>query len=302
MLISIVNHTSGKLSDAQVQDAVRAINAQMAHDFKPYWHIGAELRLEGSIGKDPDDTTLPELRGDAIIYLWDDVNADDALGFHETNAGGVPFGFVFTELSKELGESWTVTLSHEALELVADPEVNLLVAGPHPADPKKEVFHWYEMCDAVQDETYKIGGIEVSNFLLPLYFTSNNELGGRNDFLGAKKGRPPLQSFGITKGGYIGFYNPETREHETHALKGDQRARERAKIKGKAALARRSKRYQLGTTYREQVEQVMPAAVSFEATPAAAARAMRTHQRLRAASTRKPVAVEKIGSQSRRND
>jgi hypothetical protein len=155
MLISIVNHTSGKLTDALVQDAVRAINAQMVHDFKPYWHIHAELRLEGSIGKDPDDEALPELRGDAIIYLWDDVNADDALGFHESSASGVPFGFVFTELSKELGESWTVTLSHEALELIGDPEANLLVVGPHPADPKKEVFHWYEMCDAVQDETTK---------------------------------------------------------------------------------------------------------------------------------------------------
>jgi hypothetical protein len=301
MLISIVNHTSGKLTDAQVQDAVRAINAQIVHDFKPYWHIHAELRLEGSIGKDPDDEGLPELRGDAIIYLWDEANADDALGFHETNAGGVPFGFVFTELSKELGESWTVTLSHEALELIGDPEANLLVAGAHPGDPKKEVFHWYEMCDAVQDETYKVGGVEVSNFLLPLYFTSNNEIGGRNDFLGARKGRPPLQSFGIAKGGYIGFYNPETREHETHALKGDQRAKERARIKARATMTRRSKRYQLGTTYREQVEQIMKP-VSLQASPAAAVRAMRSHQRLRAASLRKPVAVEKIGSQSRRSD
>jgi hypothetical protein len=300
MLISIVNHTSGKLTDALVQDAVRAINAQMVHDFKPYWHIHAELRLEGSIGKDPDSEALPELRGDAIIYLWDDVNADDALGFHESSASGVPFGFVFTELSKELGESWTVTLSHEALELIGDPEANLLVVGPHPADPKKEVFHWYEMCDAVQDEAYKVGGVEVSNFLLPLYFTGNAEVGGRNDFLGARKGRPPLTSFGIAKGGYIGFYNPETHEHETHALKGDQRAKERAKIKNKAMMTRRSKRYQLGTTYREQVEQIMKP-VSLEASPAAAMRAMRSHQRLRAASLRKPVAVEKIGSQSRRN-
>jgi len=40
-----------------------------------------------------------------------------------------------------LGESWTVTLSHEALELIADPEVNLLVAGPHPSQPGVDVFH-----------------------------------------------------------------------------------------------------------------------------------------------------------------
>jgi hypothetical protein len=55
-----------------------------------------------------------------------------ALGYHDRNFSGIPFGFVFTELSREIGENWSVTLSHEALELIADPEVNLLVMGPHP--------------------------------------------------------------------------------------------------------------------------------------------------------------------------
>ena len=124
----------------------------------------------------------------------------------------MPFGFVFTELVKEMDEPWTVTLSHEALELIGDPEVNLLVAGPHPADPDKEVFHWYEMCDAVQDENYKIDGIWVSNFVLPLYFTREAEAGGRNDFLGRRYKGSRCSSFGINPGGYIGFYNPKTGE------------------------------------------------------------------------------------------
>ena len=94
MLISVVNHTGGTLSDEKVQEGIRAINRQIAHDFKPHWHVEAELRLEGSIGKKPDEKRLPELRGDAIIYLWNGVNVDDALGFHEANAAGVPFGFL----------------------------------------------------------------------------------------------------------------------------------------------------------------------------------------------------------------
>jgi hypothetical protein len=106
------------------------------------------------------------MRGDAVIYLWDKVSVEDALGYHDRNHRGIPFGFVFTELSKKLGENWTVTLSHEALETIGDPEVNLLVAGPHPSE-ERDVFHWYEMCDAVQDETYEIDGVEVSNFVLP---------------------------------------------------------------------------------------------------------------------------------------
>ncbi|HKO62279.1 MAG TPA: hypothetical protein VJV03_14035 [Pyrinomonadaceae bacterium] len=80
------------------------------------------------------------MRGDSVLYLWNEVDVEDALGYHDTNNRGIPFGFVFTELSKKLGENWTVTLSHEALELIADPEVNLLVAGSHPANPKRKAF------------------------------------------------------------------------------------------------------------------------------------------------------------------
>lgn len=55
MLISVVNHTDGKLSDEAVQEGIRAVNRQIAEDYNPHWHMGAELRLEGAIGKDPDD-------------------------------------------------------------------------------------------------------------------------------------------------------------------------------------------------------------------------------------------------------
>lgn len=151
---------------------------------------------------------------------------------------------MFTELAKQLKEEWTVTLSHEALELVGDPEVNLLVQGPNPADATRTVFHWYEMCDAVQAETYEIDGVKVSNFVLPLYFTGGEEKGGRNDFLGrAYKGKT-LQSFGVNPGGYVGFFDPKSGEHETFSAKGDAVAARRLKVKSKMKGARRGIRYQ----------------------------------------------------------
>ena len=243
MIISIINHTNGKVSDEELQVAIRAVNRQIAHDFEPYWSVGAKLRLEGRSTDTPDTMKLQDMRGDSVLYLWDRVDVEDALGYHDTNNRGIPFGFVFTELSQKLGEDWTVTLSHEALELIADPEVNLLVSGPHPADPKKSVFHWYEMCDAVQAESYKVDGVDVSNFLLPLYFTSEDEFEGRNDFLGRRHQKKALRSFGINPGGYIGFFNPHSGEHETFALSGDDVAKKRLKVKGKASAARRSVRY-----------------------------------------------------------
>jgi len=244
MIISIINHTNGKISDEELQGAIRSINRQIREDFEPYWHLGAELRLEGRSGTKPSKQNIVDMRGDAVLYLWDSVDVDDALGYHDMTNAGVPYGFVFTELAKQLKEEWTVTLSHEALELIADAEVNLLVQGPHPADAKRTVFHWYEMCDAVQAETYEIDGVKVSNFLLPLYFTGGEEKGGRNDFLGRAYNGKPLRSFGVNPGGYVGFFDPEKGDHETFSVKGDAVAARRLKLKSQAKGARRGIRYQ----------------------------------------------------------
>lgn len=245
MIISIVNR-SASIKDDELQRVIRAINRQIADDFAPYWSFGARLRLEGRIGKGPDKEALAELRGDAVIYLWDKADVENALGYHSSNAQGIPYGFVFTELSKQMGEHWSVTLSHEALELLGDAQGNLLVQGPHPTQSSVEVFHWFEMCDAVQSQTYKIEGVEVSNFVLPLYFTFGDEEGGRNDFLGTqtRKGKT-LRSFGVAPGGYIGFYDPRTRSHETYAEPRDKAAKQRLEIKnanlyGRGYLRKRS--------------------------------------------------------------
>jgi hypothetical protein len=242
MIISVINHTKD-IADEEVHAALRSINRQIEFDFRPYWSLGATLRLEGKSGKRPNRETLSDMRGDAVLYLWDEVDVDDALGYHDQNHRGIPFSFVFSQLAKEMKESWTTTLSHEAIELIGDPEVNLLVQGPHP-ETGKDVFHWYELCDAVQAESYKIDEVDVSNFVLPLYFTATDERGGRNDFLGRRgKDDKTLQSFKVKEGGYIGFFNPEKGKHETFSMRGDAEAARRQEIKHKLHKARRGGRH-----------------------------------------------------------
>lgn len=245
MLISVVNHTNGQVTDEELQFAIRAVNRQIREDFEPYWGMSAELRLEGRSTRRPDTIRIPDLRGDAVMYLWNETDVDDAIGYHFQNARGVPFGFVFTEIARSIGEPWSVTLSHEALELIGDPETNLLVMGPHPSEDR-DVFHWFEMCDAVQAESYEIDGIAVSNFLLPLYFTGTrdtDEVGARNDYLGRSFFGETLPSFGINPGGYIGFFDPELGDHDTFTMRGDSVALMRLDAKAKAKEARRSVRY-----------------------------------------------------------
>jgi hypothetical protein len=239
MIISVINLSEGKVQDAELQTVIRAINRQIAEDFAPYWGFGARLRLEGRAGRKKRGFDPADMRGDAVLYLHDVARIRDAEGYHNRNACGIPYGFVFLEVSDELEEHWSVTLSHEALELLGDPEANLLVQGPNPTKPKHQVFHWFEMCDAVQDEHYEIDGVQVSNFVLPLYFTSSAERGGRNDFLGSAHDGQTLQSFGVNPGGYIGFFDPAKGRHGgMTTYEPDARAKTRLKVKAQLEVGR----------------------------------------------------------------
>jgi len=240
MRISLINLTSGeeRIPDEEILPVIRAINRQVSEDFEPHWHMGAQIRLDGAVSATPGDDDDPHvsLRGDAILYLVSGMPPIDVIGYHSRHFEGVPYGFVYPRGSAELGEHWSVTLSHEALEMLADPDCNLLAKGPHPGK-EHDVFHWFEMCDAVQSDTYTVDGVEVSNFVLPHYFTSNEEPGGRNDFL--NRGVP---SFGVREGGYIGFYDPELGKDDQHFAKDDDRGRRRAGIRGQLKSIRRHDR------------------------------------------------------------
>jgi hypothetical protein len=243
MIISVINMSDGAVPDHELQCAIRAVNRQIAEDFLPYWGFGAQLRLEGKSGRKRRDVDPADMRGDAILYLRKHTDLVDAEGFHDSHFSGIPYGFVFLDLSEALEEDWSVTLSHEALELVGDPQANLLVRGPHPGDRRRDVFHWFEMCDAVQSEGYKIDGIGVSNFVLPLYFTSSDEKGGRNDFLGTiGKDGLALRSFSVNAGGYIGFYDPKKQDDVTWSLDDDSKGKKRLQEKHDRRVGRGQKR------------------------------------------------------------
>ncbi len=242
MIVSVINLSGGKRSDAEVLCAIRAVNRQLAEDFEPYWGFGARLRLEGKTGRKKSAMDPADMRGDAVLYIRDRADVQQAEGYHDRYFRGIPYGFVFLQLADTLEEPWTATLSHEALELVGDPESNLLVQGPHPMAPSRRVFYWFEMCDPVQCEYYAIDGIDVSNFLLPLYFTASNEHGGRNDFLGTLTGGNTLRSFSANPGGYSGFFDPRIGKDVTHYAPDDARAKRRIAIKKKLGTGRGSLR------------------------------------------------------------
>ncbi len=224
MLISVVNR-SRKLSDTDLQVAVRAINRQLEEDFYPHWQFGARLRMD-SAGRVPtqhahavDLPRLPGRRGDAVIYIQDKATMANTEGYHDGNNADVPYGFVFLDLCSEGADCWTVALSHEVLELVGDPLNNLLVQGTHPTDKRRLVFHQFEMCDAVSGEFYEIEGVKVQNFLLPGWFARETVAGARNDFMGREAPGESLAPFTLGNGGYLMYWDdhqPEGKKWAYH--------------------------------------------------------------------------------------
>jgi hypothetical protein len=197
MIISVINQSTVKTDD-EVQQAIRAVNRQIAEDVAPYWGVSATLRLDAT----KRGGTIRELRGDALIRIRDDVQAGHIVG-----TLGVPEGVVFTELPALSTDVhpwliWTASLSHEAIELLLDPQLNTLHAGPHP-NAKRQVFYYREVCDPVQGQIYTVDGIAVSNFVLPAYYTPGLHRSSTTNFLGT-----PLRAFGWIGDGSVAFWDP----------------------------------------------------------------------------------------------
>lgn len=187
-VIAITN-ASTCLTDSQVEAVLPALQKQASDDFKAYWELDCTLTfLSGS-----------ELltRGWWQIVIVDNPDQAGALGYHEMSNSGTPLGKVFAKLDLESGCSWTATLSHELLEMLADPWINWCAVG---GDSR---IYALEVCDAVEDDKlgYEIDGVLVSDFITPAWFEPT--CADRVDFK-----RHLSAQLELARGGYISVFHP----------------------------------------------------------------------------------------------
>jgi len=165
-----------------------ALQKQVVRDFGPIWDVQASVSAFASL----DDVPL----GYWPLIVVQDVK--DAAGYH-TDQNGQPLAFI------EYGRSWSLTASHECLEMLADPFGNRVIAGQSPMQGQGRVEFLVEVSDPSEDQAnaYRVNNVLVSDFYTPHFFDPVTAGGVQYSFTGAIT--EPRQ---VLPGGYLSWHDP----------------------------------------------------------------------------------------------
>jgi hypothetical protein len=209
--VALVSLTSD-VSNKHLLQAAAAVQKQITRDFTPFWGLPATVDAFEDLESVPSDYHPVVVIGDPdeimgkldfvigreyTAQLIDDFERDRLSGLHLNAFTRQPFALV------RASDAWSVTLSHEVLEMIADPFGNRLVAAAHPLDRRQRVKYLLEVCDPCQTMWYSVNGVPVSDFCTPRYFDPVEVERSRYSFTGAVGG--PLQ---MVDGGYLSWIDP----------------------------------------------------------------------------------------------
>ena len=180
-----------KVSLSELSKVAAALQKQSTRDLAPIWEIRATVDAFAKLNEVPVGYW-------PIVVTEEDLG--DAAGIHE-DKDGQPFSLV------KYGNGWSLTASHECLEMLVDPFGNRLVSGPSSMKGQGRVRFLVEICDPSEDTpyAYRSNGILVSDFYTPDYFDPVTSPNIRYSFSGAIK--HPRQ---VLKGGYLSWHEPKS--------------------------------------------------------------------------------------------
>lgn len=192
--VALINQTNGAaLSPDTLQQYAAVLQKQVDNDFAPVWNVRADISVLSAGAVLPEETLpltiVPSLPGQAGVH---------------TNAQG--------QASAEAvnGDQLSITLSHELLEMLADPLGTRVKRAPDldPYSGGQQVGYLVEVCDPCAVYSYYIDGVPVSDFVLPSFYDPYAT--GPVDFAGFMA--EPLT---VPLGCYISWLDPlDNRWHE----------------------------------------------------------------------------------------
>ena len=187
---------SPSVSFADLTQVAAALQKQVSRDFGPIWQVNATVDAFDRLESVPIDYWP--------VILMDDIQEPGAAGYH-TDDQGQPFALV------QVDDSWPLTVSHEGLEMLADPFGNRTIAGapppgsPAPVSSLKRVNYLVEVCDPCEAAQfgYTVNGILLSDFITHHYYDPKKKSSSDYSFEGNIQA--PHQ---VLEGGYVSFGNP----------------------------------------------------------------------------------------------
>jgi hypothetical protein len=180
--ILCVNQTVKRKLGVDFDRLIAALQKFVDEYLAPVWGTRAKLKK----------AKCPRPGKWALLFTDDQDSAkhDGWLGLHHIE--GNPIAKVFVGPVRDHHEKVSVAASHELAEMLVDPGINLWAVGP------EALPYAYEVCDAVEEETFLVDGIAMGNFVYPAYFEMFRERGSTqfdyNDTL--------QQPFEISERGY----------------------------------------------------------------------------------------------------
>lgn len=205
-----ISNQSTLVSDVQLALWLPDLQLQIHRDFAPTWGIDATLVTSAA----------PEVDAYRVI-LQDEPDESGVLGYHLLD-GNIPEARIFCRPTIADGDTVSSVLSHECLEMLADPLCQRMAVDGR---------HIVEVADPVEQNGYMIGETFVSNFVLPAYFRFNATGATTGfDFNGQLTAACPA----LLPGGYLQYWTG-TQWEQTFARQHDGTLSWRTMISGRSA-------------------------------------------------------------------
>jgi hypothetical protein len=187
--VALVSEVKGH-DPGDVARVTAALQRQAIRDFRKWW------KVEATVDSFPTLEDVPV--GYWPILVQTDIDTPGAAGVH-LDKDGQPFALV------AMSNSWSLTASHELLEMLADPFGNRLIPGHSPKAGQGRVEFLVEVCDPSEAAQfgYTVNDILVSDFLTPHFYDPVKSASIQYSFTGAIKAPRT-----ILKGGYISYHDP----------------------------------------------------------------------------------------------
>jgi hypothetical protein len=201
--VALVSQTDNISSD-DLSMVSAALQKQVTRDVGPVWNIDATVDSFTSL----DDVPLGYWH-----VIIEDTIPFDAQGIHLNEDSGQPYALV------AYSDDWSLTTSHEVIEMLVDPSGNRTVASNSPDPDQGRVLILVEACDPSEGSQfgYSVNGVLVSDFYTPQFFDPVAVDGVRYSYTGALT--EPRQ---VLDGGYLSWWDPQTKHVFQLFVNGDQ--------------------------------------------------------------------------------